>query len=137
MEDNNNVNNSTKTALLISSCVIGILLIAFGLQVYMDTRPKLLTSDEIKITEESGNKENEKILTVSVDDDRVVFYSFDGGKNYQTENTYSISENKEIQIVLKDNERRKVGSKKYKVKVYEDEGPTITIKDFPNQIYVV
>ena len=128
--------DKSKYTLFISALVIGTLLIVYGIQIYMDTRPRLIDSNEIKITEAQGNKENEKIITVNVDDERVVFYSFDGGKNFQSENSYAISENKQITIVLKDNDKRKVGSIKYKVKVYEDEGPTIILNDLPSEIYV-
>lgn len=128
--------DKSRYLLFIVAMVIGILLIIYGGQIYMDTRPRLIDSSQINITEAKGNKENEKIITVKVDDERVVFYSFDGGKTFQSENSYSISENKQINIVFKDNDKRKVGNIKYKVQVYEDKGPTITLNNFPNQIYV-
>ena len=101
--------DKSKLTLLITSGIIGILLIVFGLQVYLDSRPKIIDSKDIKVSVKAGTKENEKVLTVNVDDERVVFYSFDGGKNFQTDNSYVVSENKQIEIVLKDNEKRKVG----------------------------
>ena len=66
----------------------------------------------------------------------VVFYSFDGGKTYQTDNFYKISENKKIVIVLKDNEKRVVGKKKYGIAVKTGNPPSIIIENMPSSIYV-
>lgn len=115
---------------------IGILIVLFGLQIYFDLAPVKLLDSDINITETPGELENERILTVDVDEKSIVLYSFDNGKTYQTQNTYSISENKVVKIVLKDNERRIVGKKNYRVQVVDSTGPVITLNDVPNTIYV-
>ena len=115
---------------------IGILIVLYGLQIYFDLAPKELLDSDINITESLGNLENERILTVDVGEKNVVLFSFDDGKTYQTENTYSVSENKTVKIVLKDNERRIVGRKTYTVKVVDSTGPVIVLNDVPNTIYV-
>ena len=115
---------------------IGILIVLFGLQIYVDLAPVKLLDSDINITEALGNMANERILTVDVGEKNVVFYSFDNGKTFQTENTYSVSENKVVKIVLKDNERRVVGKKVYKVQVVDSTGPVITINNMPESIYV-
>lgn len=115
---------------------IGILIVLYGLQIYVDLAPEKLLDSDINITESLGNLENERILTVDVGEKNVVLYSFDNGKTYQTENTYSISENKMVKIVLKDNERRIVGKKNYRVQVVDSTGPVIELNNIPNSIYL-
>ncbi len=126
----------SKNVLIAFLAGIGILIILFGLQIYVDLAPKKLLDSDINITEAQGNMENERILTVDIGDKNVVFYSFDNGKSFQTQNTYSVSENKIVKIILKDNERRVVGKKVYKVQVVDSTGPVISIDKMPNSIYV-
>ena len=125
---------TNKIALWFLTGIIVISIAVFGITVYNGSKPIKLSESEIKITEKPGSNENEKIITVDAGD-HVLFYSFDGGETFQTDNSYTISENKSVSIVLQDNERRTIGKKNYNVSVVATtSAPTIDLKNVPSEI---
>ena len=114
--------------------VIVILIVIFFLM-NNTGKTKTISSEKINITKKEGQMKNEVILTVDAGND-VLYYSFDGGITWSTSNTYTVSENKELKIVLKDKNNKIIGEKDYSVVVVNNPGPTITLNDFPETIYV-
>lgn len=115
--------------------VIVILTLIFFLQNNIGNKTKTLSSEQITITKKEGLMQNEVILTVDAGKD-VLYYSFDNGVTWKTENTYTVSENKDIKILLKDKNGKIIGEKEYSVVVVNNSGPTITLNNFPETIYV-
>ena len=129
---NNQKNNAIVMYVLLG--IIFVSMIIFAITIYNGSKPVKLSENEIKITEKASANENEKIITVDAGE-HVLFYSFDGGNTYQTDNSYRVSENKEVKIVLQDSDRRVIGRKTYNAKVVADKvSPTININDLPSEI---
>ena len=103
-----------KTMLGIIALIVAVLIGIFAFNIYNDTKVVKINSADIVITEKPGIREDEKIITVDAGE-RAIFYSFDGGDTYQTDNTYTVTGNKNLHIVLKDSDRRIIGEKDYKV----------------------
>ena len=117
---------------------IVVLIGIFAIQVYSGTKSSgNISSDRISITESKGKNPNEVIVTVNTDSKDVLYYSFDGGISFQTENSHAISENKEIRIVLKNSNGNIIGEKTHVITVVESqEPPKVIINNFPSIIYI-
>ena len=128
----------SKYILIGFTVVITILIGIFAIQVFSGTKSSTnISSDKITITEKRGSNPNEVIVTVDTNNNDVLYYSFDGGISFQTENSYAFSENKNIKVILKNSNGNVIGEKEYTVKVIDDkEPPRITMTDFPSIIYV-
>ena len=93
---------------------------------FLDSLIARYIADDIAINEQKTDLENEKLLTVKVDDEDVVFYSFDGGKNYQSSNTKTITKNGTYTVVVKSSSGKTV-SKQVTINKIDSTKPTVTI----------
>ena len=82
----------------------------------------------IKLSKE-GWTSQDVVVTVGYNDATVDItkYSFDGGKTWQKENTYTVSENTTLDIVVKSKSGIKTKAKSYEIKNIDKKGPTIKI----------
>ena len=111
--------NANKNMLIVSALVIIVLVGIFAFTIYNDTKVVKINSADIIVTEKPGIMEDEKIITVDAGE-RVIFYSFDGGNTYQTDNSYTISKNQSVHIVLQDSDKRVIGEKYYNEAYFVD-----------------
>ncbi len=76
------------------------------------------TAEDVEVTVDYQNK-----------DIKIKSYSFDGGKNWQEENKYTVSENQELEIMLKADNGKKSKVLPYRVENIDKENPTIEVQD--------
>lgn len=76
------------------------------------------TSEDVSVTVDYQNK-NIKIAS----------YSFDGGKNWQESNSYTVTENQELAIMLKTENGKKSKILPYRIENIDREVPTIEMQD--------
>lgn len=84
----------------------------------VSTSNEYWTSEDVEISVEYQNK-----------DIKIEKYSFDGGKNWQESNTYTVSENQELQIMLKAENGKKSKALSYLVENIDKENPKIEVQD--------
>lgn len=80
------------------------------------------TSGDVVVTVDYQNK-----------DIKIESYSFDGGKNWQGSNQYTVTENQELEIMLKTENGKKSKSLSYRIENIDKEEPKIEVQDI---IYV-
>ncbi len=80
------------------------------------------TSGDVKVTVEYQNK-----------DIKIKSYSFDGGKNWQDTNEYTVTENQELQIMLRTDSGKKSKILSYPIENIDKDDPSIEVQDI---IYV-
>lgn len=88
----------TIIVLIISIIMIGV----FGYLLYLNIKNRPLINYPNYTLSTTDWTSNNVIITVSNDDKKISKYSFDGGKTYQEFNTYEVSENSEINLIVKD-----------------------------------
>lgn len=123
-------NKITKIFLGILGVAIVAMGVVFGIQIYNSYKSDKLSSSDISISATaSPNEENQLLLAVDVSKEGIYVaeYSFDGGKTWQTSNRYIATENKTLNIKLKDANGNIIGETSYEVNVIDHEGPIITI----------
>ena len=94
----------------------------FIFYIYYQEAYIVLKTDLISITLDNEYWTSEDVV-VSVDyqnkDIKIDSYSFDGGKNWQSSNQFTASDNQELQIMLKTNNGRKSKVVPYRVENIE------------------
>ena len=127
---------SIKIFLGILGIVVVVMIAIFGLEVYNSSKTEKLNKSDISVFASSNpDNENQLIVTVDVKKENVyvTLYSFDGGKTWQASNQYIATDNKNLDIKLKDMEGNIIGETEYKVDKIDHKGPTIIVK-LPPQI---
>ena len=84
----------------------------------VSTNNEYWTAEDVEITVEYQNK-----------DIKIQSYSFDGGKNWQESNTYTATENQELEIMLKSENGKKSKALSYRVENIDKEDPKIEVQD--------
>lgn len=110
--------------------VIIVLISVFGFRVYDSYKAKKVSTDNILVAiSKVEDNENQMKATVNINDESIFIseYSFDGGKTWQPTNTYIITDNRTLDIKLKDIDGNIIGEKEYKVTTIDHEGPVIEV----------
>lgn len=76
------------------------------------------TSGDVKVTVEYQNK-----------DIKIKSYSFDGGKNWQDTNEYTVTENQELEIMLRTENGKKSKILPYLIENIDKDEPSIEVQD--------
>lgn len=104
----------------------------FIFYIYYQEAYIVLKTDLISITLDNEYWTSEDVV-VSVDyqnkDIKIDSYSFDGGKNWQSSNQFTASDNQELQIMLKTNNGRKSKVVPYRVENIDKDNPEIEVDD--------
>ena len=98
-----NKNHKQIKIILIFTMIISVISAGLLFYLHIDYVNKLpLVSYPLYKLSENNWTSNPVIIEVINDTKNISEYSFDGGKNFQLENKYSVSENSNINIVIKD-----------------------------------
>lgn len=121
--------------------VVLLVLIVFGssylfVKYYNSSKmsSKYFSENEVNLViNKSTENENEVEILVEVPGMDNYQYSFDGGQTWQSSNVFMVSENKDLEIHVKDSLGNIVAKKNYSVEVVDLTGPVINIT-LPNEI---
>lgn len=79
-----------------------IMIVVFSYLLYLNIKSRPLVDYPNYVLSSNDWTSGNVIITVSNDNNKIGSYSFDGGKTYQEFNTYEVSENSEIYLIVKD-----------------------------------
>lgn len=128
------VQNKKSNIILIFLAVLLTVTLGWYIFTIIKQNDKKISKDNIEITAMNNGKKVE--ITVKNNDENfyIVEYSFDGGKTWQTSNTFITADNKDLDIVLKDANKKIVYRYTFKIDNLDHDGPVIDIK-LPDTIY--
>lgn len=96
-------NHKMKKIFLIFIMIISIIMIIFFSYLFNDSLKKKPLINYPRYTLSTTEWTGDSVLiTVNNENNKIASYSFDGGVNYQENNTYEITDNGQINIVVKD-----------------------------------
>lgn len=135
METKDVTSKNINKLLIILAIIIIVLLLFFIFDVSRSQSSFRLEKSEIVVTTVDGAKDNQVVIEVQVKNKKIKIkeYSFDGGKTWQKENKYVVTESQKVYIQLKDEKGNVVGNTSYDVTTIDHDGPEITV-NLPNKI---